>query len=156
MQAYEIQTQSMTEQPTAVAATTLAATEIGPWLTKTYGIIAKYLAAKGVQPVGPAFGRYHMLDGGRFSVEAGFPVDRAIAGDGDVMPSSLPGGTVAKTIHVGPYDQMRPAYAALSSWVKARGGELTADAWEVYVSDPSEQPDPAAWCTEVVQPYREA
>ena len=41
--------------------------------------------------------------------------------------------------------------------------ELTADGhavagppWEVYVTDPGEVPDPAAWRTEVVHPIREA
>jgi hypothetical protein len=36
------------------------------------------------------------------------------------------------------------------------GGELAGNAWEVYLSDPSAQPDPATWRTEIVQPYRQA
>jgi effector-binding domain-containing protein len=95
-----------------------------------------------------------MLGGGRFEVEAGFPATRPIEGNGDVQPSELPGGQVAVTMHVGPYEQMEPGYQALASWVGERGGELAGDAWEVYFSDPSTEPDPATWRTEIVQPYR--
>jgi effector-binding domain-containing protein len=49
---------------------------------------------------------------------------------------------------------MGPAYEALADWVERRGGELDGEAWEVYYSDPGEQPDPATWRTEVIQPYR--
>lgn len=75
---------------------------------------------------------------------------------GEVRPSSLPGGTVATTMHVGSYDQMEPAYEALAQWVKEHGQELAGDPWEVYFSDPSVEPDPATWRTEIVQPYRPA
>ena len=96
-----------------------------------------------------------MLGEGRLEVEAGFPVSSPIEPNGDVQPSELPGGQVAVTVHVGPYDQMEPAYQALASWVTDHGGELAGDAWEVYFSDPSTEPDPATWRTEIVQPYRQ-
>lgn len=51
-------------------------------------------------------------------------------------------------------DDMEPAYETLASWVNAHGQELAGDAWEVYLSDPSVEPDPTAWQTEIVQPYR--
>ena len=71
-----------------------------------------------------------------------------------MRPSVLPRGPVAVTTHIGPYDAMEPAYAALASWVSDRGGEPTGDAWEIYLSDPEQQPDSSMWRTEIVQPYR--
>ncbi|OWY63184.1 hypothetical protein B7486_54480 [cyanobacterium TDX16] len=59
-------------------------------------------------------------------------------------------------VHVGPYDQVEPAYRAAAEWVTEHGGTLDGDAWEVYLSDPDVEPDPATWRTEVVQPYRPA
>ena len=141
---------------TAVARATLTVAEVGPWLGKTYGAVAALLAARQAGPAGPPFARYHMLGEGRFEVEAGFPASRQIEGNGDVQPSELPGGQAAVTLHIGPYDQMEPAYQALASWVSDHGGELAGDAWEVYFSDPSAEPDPATWRTQIVQPYRQA
>ena len=154
MKIYDIHTEVRKAQATAVARATLTLAEIGPWLGKTYGVIGGLLADRQAGPAGPPFARFHVLGGGRFEVEAGFPASRRIEGDGDVQPSELPGGQVAITLHVGPYDQMEPAYMALASWVSERGWELVGDAWEVYFSDPSTEPDPATWRTQIVQPYR--
>jgi hypothetical protein len=42
------------------------------------------------------------------------------------------------------------ACGALASGVSDHGGTPEGDAWEVYLSGPS---DPATWRTEIVQPY---
>ena len=154
MTAYEVRAETREEQPTAACSTTLAVPEIPPWLARTYGAVAGALDTQGSRPVGPPFARFHPIPGERFEVEAGFPVAGAVAPRGDVRPSSLPGGAVATTMHVGPYDAMEPAYAALASWVAEHEGEIAGDAWEVYLSDPEQEPDPATWRTEIVQPYR--
>ncbi len=156
MKQYDIHAEARNAQVTAVARATLTVAEIGPWLGKAYGAIAGLLAARQAGPAGPPFARYHVLGEGRFEVEAGFPATRPIEGNGVAQPSELPGGQVAVTTHTGPYDQMEPAYQALASWVGQHGGELAGDPWEVYFSDPSTEPDPATWRTQVVQPYRRA
>ncbi len=156
MKLYEIHAEAREAQPTAVARATLPVAEIGPWLGTAYGAVAGLLAARQAAPAGPPFARFHVLGDGRFEVEAGFPVSSPIEPGGDVQPSELPGGQVAVTVHVGPYDQMEPAYQALASWVTDHGGELAGDAWEVFFSDPAAEPDPATWRTEIVQPSREA
>lgn len=156
MKEYDIRAEARNVQVTAVARATLTVAEIGPWLGKAYEAVAGLLADRQAGPVGPPFARYHVLSEDRFEVEAGFPASRPIEGEGDVQPSELPGGQVAVTIHTGPYDAMGPAYQALVSWVSQHGGELAGDPWEVYLSDPSAEPDPATWRTEILQPYRQA
>jgi effector-binding domain-containing protein len=154
MKTYEIEAVTTTEQPTAMMRTTLVVGEIGPWLGRAYSAVAASLTAQGTYPVGPPFARYHRHQEGQFDVEAGFPVAEPIKPDGDVQPSSLPGGTAAKVMYVGPYDGMQPVYEALASWVEERGHELAGDPWEVYLSEPSMEPDSATWRTQIVQPYR--
>ncbi len=153
MQTYDIQLQTRQMQPTAVISTELPVAEIGPWLASAYHILADVIAAHGTSPAGPPFARYHQLAPGRFAVEAGFPVVTAIEPDSGVRPSYLPGGPAAVTIHTGRYEEMTRAYAALASWISDHGGEPEGDPWEVYLSDPARQPDPATWRTEIVQPY---
>jgi len=154
MKTSEIEIGTRAEQPTAVANSMVTVAEIGPWLGKAYGTVAASLAGQGTYPAGPPFARYRIIGEGRFEVEAGFPVAAPIKADGEVRPSSLPGGAAVSTMHVGPYDEMQPAYQTLADWVKSHGHELAGDAWEVYFSDPSVEPDPASWRTEIVQPYR--
>jgi effector-binding domain-containing protein len=154
MQSYVIDAQTWPEQRTLVVTATLSVPEIGPWLGKAYGEIAGVLAGQGSEPAGPPFARYHPLGDGRHEVEAGFCVANAVEPASAVRSSVLPGGPVAVTTHIGSYDVMEPAYAALASWVSDRGGEPTGDPWEIYHSDPEQQPDPSTWRTEIVQPYR--
>lgn len=156
MKLYEVHAEIRQAQPTAVCRSTLMLVDIGPWLGKVYGSVAGLLSAQQAGPAGPPFARYHLLSDGRFEVEAGFPASRPVESSGDVQPSELPGGPVAVTVHTGSYDAMEPGYRALASWVTDNGGEATEDAWEVYFSDPTTQPDPATWRTEIVQPYRHA
>ena len=153
MTTYDIDARTLAPQPTAVAEATLAVADIGRWLPRTYGTIARALAAHGEVITGPPFARFHRLAHGRFEVEAGFSVGHAIDGVDDVRSSTLPGGPVATTVHVGPYEDMEPAYEALASWIDARGGTPAGDAWEIYLTDAEEQPDPATWRTEIIQLY---
>jgi effector-binding domain-containing protein len=157
MPPYDVRGETRTEQPTAVARATLAVEEIGPWLAETYGALAAALARQGVvTPAGLPFARYGPFEEGRVEVEAGFPVSAPVAEDGVLVPSVLPGGPVAVTTHLGPYDAMQPAYAAVLAWVEEQGGQPAGHPWETYFTDPSEHPDPATWRTDVVQPYRPA
>lgn len=153
MKAYDVQVQTRDTHATAVTDTVLPAREIGPWLAEAYRTLAKVIAAHGTSPSGPPFARYHRLEAGRVAVEAGFPVVTAIESDGDVRPSYLPGGPAAATVHVGAYEEIGPAYAALAAWVSEHGGKPAGDAWESYLSDPSKVTDPSTLRTEVVQPY---
>jgi effector-binding domain-containing protein len=141
-------------QPTAVRRATLAQSELVTWFATTYGEVGAYLGAHGITPKGHPFARYHVRTDGRFDVEAGFPVPKLIAGNADVMPSALPAGWVAVLWHVGPYEQIGKAYATLSDWIRARGGTLAGDPWEIYHDPPAG--DPAEWRTEVVQPFAPA
>jgi effector-binding domain-containing protein len=158
MRDHEVVEVDATPQATAVIRATLSVREIGPWFGPTLGRLATWLAEREVPIVGPPFARYHVIhpEHEGFEVEAGVPVGAPIDGDGDVAASSLPGGPHATTLHVGPYEDLPAAYDAVAAWIAERGGEPAGDMWEVYESDPVEQPDPATWRTRVFCPYRPA
>lgn len=154
MRTYDIRTEVRAAQATAVARATLRVAEFGPWLGKTYPAVAGLLAASQAGPAGPPFARFRPLGDGRYAVEAGFPATGRFDGSGEVMPAELPGGQVAVTTHIGAYHQIEHAYQALTGWLAEHGGEPAGDPWEVYLSGPPTNPDPASWRTEVLQPYR--
>jgi effector-binding domain-containing protein len=149
-----IETRILEEQATAAMFATLPVDEIGPWLGRAYEAVARYLSHYGVGPLGMPYARYHQVDERTFEVEAGFAASTPVAGEGEVEPSTLPGGEAAATWHVGPYDEMGSAYETIAAWLADRDLEADGDSWEVYHSDPAEVADPAEWRTEIVQPYR--
>jgi effector-binding domain-containing protein len=65
-------------------------------------------------------------------VEVGVQVDGPFEPVGRVVPSSLPAGDVATTVHRGPYERLGEAHAAVRDWAAAHGHRLTGTRWEVY------------------------
>lgn len=131
-----------------------------PGLADRIGEVLGWLAEHGIAPAGPPFLRFHVIDMERLlQVEAGVPVPAAAAGDGRVTAGVLPAGRYATAVHIGPYDGLIGAVSSLLQWADSRSLEWdmsTADDgehWgcrlEIYLTDPSEQPDPAQWETQL-------
>jgi effector-binding domain-containing protein len=79
-------------------------------------------------------------------------VPPGIRGKGRIKSGTLPGGEVVSTVHVGAYDHLPDAGAALAAWAEAHGRAATGPNWELYVTDPGVEPDPTQWKTEVIKP----
>lgn len=112
--------------------------------------------AAGCTPEGPPFTRYlSEPDGsaGGMDYEAGVTLlEPAPVGHGRAMPAELPGGALAVAWHVGPYDTISETYAALMGWIGEQGRTVAGPMWEVYWTNPDDEPDPARWRTEVIIP----
>jgi effector-binding domain-containing protein len=150
---YDIRSIELESVHTAVVRGNVAMDDISTWLPAAYDEVFGLLARRGIIPAGPPFARYD-LNAGTFEIEAGAPVASWVVTEGRVRASSLPGGMAAVTTHIGPYDQLGDAVTALTAWIGAHAGEPTGAHWEVYHSDPIQEPDPRFWRTDVVMPMR--
>jgi effector-binding domain-containing protein len=117
-----------------------------------------WLAAHGQTPSGPPFLRYLVIDmSADMVVQAGVPVALPVEADEHVVPDELPAGDYLTTVHVGPYEGLYAATAALLAHAGRHGlrfDEHPSDAGDVWVSrlewyetSPVEEPDPARWRT---------
>ncbi|WP_144712848.1 GyrI-like domain-containing protein [Curtobacterium pusillum] len=124
--------------------------------------LAEYLAKRGLEPCGPPFWRYRVIDmTGVLRVEVGFPLaaelDEQVDMPGDVVSGVLPAGTYVTTMHVGAPDELLDATSALLAWGDDAGlewdrtTEPDGDHWtcrlEEYLSDPADEPDQTKWRT---------
>jgi effector-binding domain-containing protein len=66
------------------------------------------------------------------NVEIGVEMDGPFTGAGDVIPSSLPTGTVATTTHFGPYGGLGAAHQVIHDFCKQHGHKLAGPNWEIY------------------------
>lgn len=153
---YEVEVREVAPQPMVGIRRTCTMQKIQATLAEVLGGSFAFAKRSGLEPVGPPFTIYHCSAEGEIDLEGGCPVARAPEGepDGDVRAGELPGGEVATTWHVGPYDGLAQAYGALQAWMSANGREPRGAPWEVYWSDPQQEPDPAKWKTEVIWPIR--
>jgi effector-binding domain-containing protein len=126
--------------------------EIGTTLEEILPAVWMHLRSHGIRPAGPPFTRYCDVGEERVGLEAGFPITDPLEGDERVVVGELPGGRVAVTWHVGPFDRLREAYQALDAWLRHEGCEPAGPPWEVYWTDPEEEPDPDRLTTEIILP----
>ena len=135
-------------QPTAVRAT-LTASELPTFFGGAFSVVAAVLSARGTPPTQAPFAYYPRLPDATVKVEAGFTVAEPIAGSGEVVPSQLPAGTIARATHLGPYEKLAETYTALADWAATQGLAVSGPMWEVYLSDPQLEPDPSTWRTDI-------
>ncbi|GAA2741757.1 GyrI-like domain-containing protein [Terrabacter aerolatus] len=143
----EIRTVETTEQPTAVVRSTVAMDELPAFFARAFATAAATIGQQGQAPAGPPFGLYRGMPTTVVDVEAGFPVARPVEAAGEVVPSTLPGGSVVEAVHVGPYDTMGETYGQVERWMVDRQLVPGPVVWESYLSDPEREPDPTTWRT---------
>jgi effector-binding domain-containing protein len=150
--AYEIELKELNPQPMMSIRTSCRVAEIGPVLAEILPEVFYYLDKLGVRPAGPPFTRYHSFDGTLCEIEAGMPVSEPQQSEGRVVAGELPGGAVAATVHVGPYEDLPAAHDAIDAWIKENGKKSRGPQWESYLTDPGEEPDPQKRETELMWP----
>lgn len=157
---YSITTREVTEQPVLVGRCRAPRSGIAASIGEVLPRVFQHAQAHGIALTGPPFVRY--LDPGpdTMTFEPGMPVAPITdaAGSDDARSEAglalevLPGGTVVTTVHVGPYETLHEAYAAVERWITDAGLTAAGAPWESYLTDPTTVPDPADWKTEVVWP----
>jgi effector-binding domain-containing protein len=98
------------------------------------------------------YSRYHGFEPQKVDMECGAPLGAPAAGEGRIVAGELPGGQVATTWHIGPYDGLSAAYDALMGWAGEQARVPAGGPWEIYHTGPDEVPDPAQWRTELFLP----
>ena len=136
-------------QPIAVVRGKVAWADLPAVFNRGFTEVFAAVTAQGAQMAGAPIGFYPTPPGDLVEVEVGVPVAEPITTSGDVVPSQLPGGRVAHTVHVGGYDTLPRTYEALRSWVAGQGLTVGTSMWEIYVDNPVETTDPTTIRTEV-------
>ncbi len=108
-----------------------------------YAAIGGLIGSGAIAPAGPALAIYHGDPQARFDLELGFPVAEPLVSpiDADglqVVGTALPAGPALAATHLGSYDDLGEAWSRLTG---TPGAEPIGISIEIYVSDPSTDPD---------------
>lgn len=133
---------------------------LGPFAERTGDVVLAWLTARGIEPSGPPFLRYLVIDMDRaLVVESGWPVATATVGDDAVRADVLPGGRYVEVAEVGHPDHLVGVIGDLLTWADEQGlvwdaepegaGERWGCRLEVYPTDPADEPDMSRWTTEL-------
>jgi len=77
-------------------------------------------------------------ESGNADIEVCVPIAKTIPESEKVKCYELPGATMAKTTHKGPYEECGQAYERLFIWLDENGRKLTGPIREAYLNDPRE------------------
>lgn len=135
--------------PTAVVREVVPTAELAGFFDRSFGALADTISAQQVAICSPALARYYGSSDEAADLEVGFATTSAIRPAGDVVASALPGGRVARLVHVGAFDGPAASWTRLQSWIDARALTPGSARWEVYVTKPSPDLDPRDLRTEL-------
>jgi effector-binding domain-containing protein len=148
-----------TAQPYAAIRARVTMADLGT-LGARFGEVFAWLGARGLEPAGAPFWRYNVIDMARkLEVDVAVPVAAAVDGDDHVVSGVLPAGRYATLTHVGHPSELAGVTKTLLDWAAGEGltwdmslgedGERWGARLEIYLTDPSEEPDMSKWVTEL-------
>ena len=85
-------------------------------------------------------------------LEYAIPIHATMDAPEGMTVTELPERRVMVTDHVGPYEGLEDTWNKMSAWMYANEMEYAGAPYEVYVTDPGEEPDPTKWVTHIVCP----
>jgi hypothetical protein len=157
MSAYpDMSVQERAEQPYLGLTASVTVDDFSPVIDRMDETFRR-LAERGIEPSGPPFWRYKVIDMERqLVIQAGVPVAEPVGLDGldtDVVPS----GRYVETTFTGHPDRLVTVTADLLRWADNQGlvfeqhtgpqGEVWGCRLEIYETDPTEEPDMNRWTT---------
>jgi effector-binding domain-containing protein len=126
---YQVHVERAEAQPTAVVRCRARPDELAVVVPRGCGEVWAFIRSAGRPRPGRHLALY--LDG-EINLEVGVEVDQPFAGDGRVVCSNTPAGMVATAVHMGPYDRLGGAHAAIVRWCSENGHVPAGPNWEVY------------------------
>lgn len=144
------------EVPTAVVSRqSFPTAEMSSLMDACFSHLFPALAGAGVTPIGPAFALHRRMPVDTADVEIGVPIDRplpetlTLPSGLEVSASVLPAGRAAAISHIGGYDALAEKWGEFTELVGDAGEQMTYPFWELYVTPPTPQTDPATLRTDL-------
>lgn len=151
---YDFEIRELRPEPILGIRATTTPDEIGATLAKILPRVHSFAQKRGYEMASPPLSIYHAYNEERVEIEGGVTLLRKGSGEGEIRAGMLPGGRAAVTVHVGPYEGLKEAYQELEAWIQLQGKEASGPPWEIYWTDPGEEPDSSKWKTEIYWPLK--
>jgi effector-binding domain-containing protein len=135
---YEIEITESTPQTVAAVRVRTNLRQIADDIAAGFAQLMQGLSRFDRTPSGAPLIIYHdMIDKeSEGDLEICAPVAKSFEGDAGVYSRQLEGGTVATTLHHGPYEELGQAYQTLTGWIASSGYEIGGPPREIYLNDP--------------------
>lgn len=128
---------------------------IGPRMGEIYGQLMGYINDNGVMGAGQPMSVYINNSETGWEAEIAIPVaDTGDVSDETIIAGQTAGGKVLMGVHLGDYHALDATHSQLLAYMQFNELEANGNGYEVYVTDPTTQPDTAQRRTEVFYPIK--
>jgi effector-binding domain-containing protein len=153
---YEVATHEVPDQALLSIRARMKTAEMPGFIGQSYAKLYGRLDGLSVTTRGMPFVIYHAFGPGVVDAEVCLPLAAVVADSGEMTSRVLPAATVARTVHLGPYDRLGDAYGELSEWIGDHGFVVVGVARERYLNEPGPDVAPADYLTEIDLPIAPA
>jgi effector-binding domain-containing protein len=126
---YPVNVQRVDSQLTAVVRRRARQKDLATVIPQGCGEVWEFVRSAGLPHPGRNLALYLDLE---MNLECGVEVTQPFDGNGGVVCSSTPGGSVATTVHLGPYHLLGEAHEAIHHWCTKQELTLAGPFWELY------------------------
>jgi DNA-binding transcriptional MerR regulator len=131
--AYDVNLKTVPDRPVLFVRERVTLPETGGVLRRAMAEACALLERRGARGAGAPYCAYPLPEEGEVvPVDSVVPTEAMLQGEGRVRSRLEPGGEVAFTVHVGPYEDLPAAFAAVAAWVGANGLEVSGALREIY------------------------
>jgi len=121
---------------------------------KGLGAVHQFIAGQGLEPVAPPMTVVHEWEPGSVVMELAIPVADSISVPDHLTMGRIPAGNALKLKHKGSYETLGDSWEAFEEYNAAHNVEPRWYPYEVYLTDPEQEPDTSKWVTEIVFPVK--
>ncbi|MBN3033954.1 MAG: SRPBCC family protein [Bacteroidales bacterium] len=129
--------------------------DIGTKMGKMFGELQAYVEKNRIETTGPPFCAYPDWDPSKKIVMlAGIPIKKPVKAMGTIKMSKTYQGKTLMAVHYGAYEATPKTYEKIQGYMKEKGYQPNGTPWEIYITDPMNEPDVSKWVTEVYYPVK--
>lgn len=153
--AYEVEVKEVVSKPFFYIKDRIAISEMSSeFFGMRFGKIMGHLGADAANVTEPPFAIFHEWDetSGETEVSVGIASAADKPANEDIERGMTYGGLTMMISYRGPYEGTGDAHNYMHKHIAASDYDFAGVPWEVYVTDPADEPDPAEWITEIYYP----
>lgn len=130
--------------------------DIGAKMGELFGELSAFMATNKIEMAGYPYCIYYSWDYSKpFVMECAIPVTVKVAKTtGRIQFREFQPTKVAKTVHLGSYESTAKTHESMGVYLSTNKLENFGFPWEVYVTDPTTEPDTSKWITEIYYPIK--
>ncbi len=130
--------------------------QISEKMGSLFGELVSYITENSLEMAGMPMTVYPNWGGDSYEMECAIPVTEGALGDDQrIMLKSTAAGMAVKAVHMGDYHKLDVTHAEVDRYVTDHNLTATGAPFEVYVTDPGNEPDTSKWVTHIYYPVVE-